>query len=208
MELFPLPQFLYAASLLGSAAFALSGFLTGVRKRMDIMGIFILALITANGGGTVRDVLLNRPIALMHDAEPFLVAGLVVAGASLFKLHRLPQLEGRWHFIVSDGIGLVAFSLTGALIGVAAQVHFWGVLALSLLTATGGSMVRDLLVNDIPEVLHGGFYGSIALLVGAAAYGLSVTGLATATSLTAVFGLGLGTRLAAYKLGWRLPKLE
>ena len=208
MELFPLPQFLYAAALVGSIAFALSGFLTGVRKGMDIMGIFILALLTANGGGTVRDVLLNRPIALMHDAEPFLVAGLVVAGTSLFKLHRRPQLESRWHFIVSDGIGLVAFSLTGALIGIESRVHFWGVLALSLLTATGGSMVRDLLVNDIPEVLHGGFYGSIALLIGAAVYGLHLAGMASVTSLTAVFGLGLATRLAAYKLGWRLPKLE
>ena len=79
-------------------------------------------------------------------------------------------------------------------------------LVLSLLTATGGSIVRDLLVNEVPEVLHGGFYGTIALLLGAAIYGLYLGGWVNPISLLTLFGIALALRLLAYHRQWRLPK--
>lgn len=199
-------QTLYAASLVGGAAFALSGFLTGVRKGLDLMGVFVLSFLTANGGGAIRDILIGRPVTLVREAEPFLITGTVVLLAMLFKLHKLPQLEQRWGFIVSDAVGLAAFGLSGALIGIEAQAQFFGVLALSFLTATGGSMLRDVLVNEVPEVLHGGFYGSVALLLGAAVYGLHALQFLNPFSLLAAFGAALALRLLAYHRKWRLPK--
>ncbi len=200
-------QMLNVASFLGSIAFAISGFLVGVRKGLDVMGIFILAFLTANGGGVIRDLLVDRPPAILFRMEPFWITGGVMLLAIVFKLQRLAGLERRWFFVISDGVGLVAFGITGALIGIEAGVHFFGVLVLSLLTATGGSMVRDLLVNEVPEVLHGGFYGTIALLLGTTIYLLHLAGWVNPLSLGAVFGLALALRLIAYQRQWRLWKV-
>ena len=84
--------------------------------------------------------------------------------------------------------------------------NFFGVLALSLLTAAGGGILRDLLVNEVPELLYGGFYGSVALLEGAAIYGLHVLDLLSPYSLLAAFCAALALRLVAYRRKWRLPK--
>ncbi|SNS10455.1 Uncharacterized membrane protein YeiH [Humidesulfovibrio mexicanus] len=206
MDIDILTPALRAASLAGGAAFALSGFLAGVRKKLDLMGVFILSLLTASGGGAMRDVLLGQPVALVRQAEPFLVAGGVALLALALRLHRLPRLERRTGFVVSDAVGLSAFALSGALAGVEADAPFFGVLALALLTAVGGGILRDLLVNEVPEVLRGGFYGSVALLVGAAVFGLNALRLLTPAALVGVFASGLGLRLLAYKRGWGLPR--
>jgi uncharacterized membrane protein YeiH len=204
---FDLPsQTLYAASLVGGVAFALSGFLAGVRKGLDLMGIFILSFLTANGGGVIRDILVGRPVTLVHEAEPFFITSGVVLLALLLKLHKLPQLEQRLGFVVSDAIGLAAFGLSGALVGIEVQAQFFGVLALSLLTAAGGGILRDLLVNEVPELLSGGFYGSVALLQGAAICGLQAAQSLNTITLLAAFCAALALRLVAYRGKWRLPK--
>lgn len=199
-------QTLAAAGLVGGAAFALSGFLTGVRKELDLMGVFILSLLTASGGGALRDILIGRPVALVHGAGAFLISGTVVLLALAFRLHRLPQLEQRLGFVVSDAVGLAAFGLSGALVGIEAQAHFFGVVSLALLTAAGGGILRDLLVNEVPEVLHGGFYGSVALLQGAAVYALNELGALNPYTLLAAFCAALALRLVAYRRNWRLPR--
>ena len=153
--------------ILGGIAFALSGYFVGLRKELDLMGVFIVAFLTANGGGVLRDVLLGREPGVLKSVESFWLVGGVIAVAWLLRLHPHNNLERRWYFIVSDAVGLVAFAITGAVIGLAENLHFFGVLLTALLSAVGGGIIRDLLVNDVPEVLHGGFYGSVALIVGA-----------------------------------------
>lgn len=207
MELVLQTQSIYVASTIGSIAFALSGFLVGVRKELDVMGLFVLAFLTANGGGIVRDLLVDRLPSVLQNTEPFwLVAGVIIIAGSL-KLHHFATLERRWLFVVCDAVGLVAFGITGALVAIEENIHFFGIVTLAFLTATGGAMLRDVLVNNVPEVLHSGFYGSIAILVGFGIYLLQASHLLNPLSLLLVFILALSTRLTAYHLGWRLPKL-
>jgi uncharacterized membrane protein YeiH len=196
------------ASFIGSVAFALSGFFVGARKKLDVMGIAMLAFLTANGGGIIRDLLIGKPPVILTSMEPFWITAVVVATALIFRLHWLADLEKRWFFVVCDGVGLVAFAITGSLIGIEQNVHFFGVLTLALLTATGGGIIRDLLVNEVPELLHGGFYGSIALLLGGAIYGLHIMGWISPLSLLLLFGTALATRLIAYRQAWRLPRVK
>jgi uncharacterized membrane protein YeiH len=201
-------QFFATASTVGSIAFALSGFMMGARKQLDVMGAFILAFLTANGGGVVRDLLVGRTPAIMHGMLPFWLAVGTMALAMAFRLQSRPAVERNWIFIVSDAVGLVAFGITGALIGIEKELHFFGVVTLSFLTATGGGIVRDMLVNEVPLVLHGDFYGSVALLLGVAVFLLHWAGLMNPASLTIIFLAGLILRLVAYRRGWQLPKVQ
>jgi len=202
------PHVFEIASIIGGMAFALSGFLVGARKNMDIMGIFILAFLTANGGGVLRDVLVDRTPAIMDSTLPFWLTAGTMVFAMLLRLHNSATLERGRIFIISDAVGLVAFGITGALIGIEKELHFFGVVTLSFLTATGGGIARDVLVKEVPLVLHADFYGSVALFLGVAVYLLHETGLMNPVSLMIIFAAGLFLRLIAYKYSWKLPKLR
>ncbi len=200
-------QALWVSGVVGSIAFATSGFMVGARKKLDLMGILILAFLTANGGGLLRDLLTGQPPAMMKNAEPFWIVGATVLCCLAFRLQRKSGLERSWIFILSDGIGLVAFGIGGAITGITLGAHFFGVLTLSLLTAVGGGIIRDLLVNEVPEVLHGGFYGSVALLLGCALFALHIAGWMNPVAIMAVFMGGVALRLVAYHYKWSLPKI-
>lgn len=201
-------QVFAAASTLGSLAFGLSGFLTGARKGLDVMGVFILAFLTANGGGVVRDLLVGRTPAIMHSTLPFWLAAGTVTVALGLRLQRLASVERRRIFLVSDAIGLVAFGINGALIGIEEGRHVFGVVTLSFLTATGGGIVRDILVNEVPLVLREDFYGSVALLLSLGLCGLHAAGLLNPVSVALLFAAGLILRLFAHQRGWKLPTVR
>jgi uncharacterized membrane protein YeiH len=143
-----------AADILGIFAFALSGFLVGVRNNLDLLGLIIAASLTALGGGVVRDVILGRtPFAFNEYYPAITVIGTIVL-ALIFRLYRREQLERQWLFVISDTIGLVAFSITGALLALEAEFNFFGVMILSFLTAVGGGVLRDTMINQVPLRPH------------------------------------------------------
>lgn len=199
-------QAMYFASLAGGIAFALSGFIVGAKKNLDWMGLFIVTFLTANGGGILRDVLADRPPVILLSNEPFLIASVITLLGSLFKLGRHSALENLWVFVICDAVGLVAFAITGALVALEINAPFFGFITLAFLTAVGGAILRDILVNNIPEVLHSGFYGSIAVIVALAIYLLNMAELLNPLTLFGVFAAGVIIRLVAYRWRWRLPK--
>lgn len=206
MEELAQSQAMYFASLAGGIAFAISGFIAGTKKNLDWMGLFILSFLTANGGGILRDLLVDRTPVILLSNEPFLIAAAVTLLGSLCKLQRYAHIENQWLFIICDAVGLVAFAITGALVALSINAPFFGFITLAFLTAAGGAILRDILVNNIPEVLHSGFYGSIAILVAATIYLLNMQQLLTQLSLLGVFAGGLILRLIAYYYQWKLPK--
>lgn len=207
MELLAQTQAMIFASLAGGIAFALSGFLVGARNKLDWMGLFILAFLTANGGGILRDILTDRPPSILLSNDPFLVAFSVTLIAGLLKLHHKDAIENRWLFVLADAVGLVAFAITGSLVALEIKAPFFGFVTLAFLTAAGGGILRDILVNSVPDVLHSGFYGSIAIVVAIAIYLLGMAQMVNHASLLAVFAGALLLRLIAYRYRWQLPKL-
>ena len=199
-------QAMYFASLAGGIAFALSGFLVGKKKNLDWMGLFILSFLTANGGGILRDILADRPPVVLLSNEPFLIALAVTLLGSVFRLRLNSDVESQWFFVICDAVGLVAFAITGALVALMINAPFFGFITLAFLTAVGGGILRDILVNEIPDVLHSGFYGSIAILVAIAIYLLNMQGAVTSLSLLCIFAGALILRLIAYRYRWNLPK--
>ena len=155
----------FIADVIGIIAFAISGYLVGIRNNLDLLGILISSFLTALGGGIVRDVILNSTPFTFREYYPASTVLIVLALAIIFKLYEKQDVERKLIFVISDTIGLVAFSITGALLALEANFNIFGVVILSFLTAVGGGLTRDILINKIPAVLVTDFYGSIALLV-------------------------------------------
>ncbi len=196
------------ADIIGIICFALSGFLISVHYKMDILGVFISSFLTALGGGIIRDIIANQtPFVFTHTLPVILVIGTVLFSL-LFKLHKIPDLEGKTAFIVSDAIGLVSFSITGALIAIQHDFNFLGVLILSFLTAVGGGTIRDILINKVPFILISEFYASVALIIGFIVYILHIFDMQNIITLTLLFVFGVILRLLAYYKKWHLPTLS
>lgn len=203
-----MPSILTLASLVGSIAFAFSGFLVGVRQKLDWMGVFIVSFLTASGGGILRDLLTSKtPAVLLHNTPLYLVGG-TIAVSLLFGLHDYTDLERRGWFVTSDAIGLVAFAVAGSLAGIDAEFPLFGVVTLSLITAVGGGLLRDVLVGETPLILQEGFYGSVAILIGIALHTLSWLHVLSPMTVLLSCALAFGLRLLAYTQGWRLPKVR
>lgn len=197
-----------AADILGIIAFALSGFLIGVRHHLDLLGLIISASITALGGGVVRDALLDRTPFAFSEYYPAITVLATITFALFFRLYRSEQIERHHLFVISDTIGLVAFSITGALLAIDAHLNFFGVIILSFLTAAGGGVLRDIMINQVPSVLVTDFYGSIALIV---AILLLIANTLTELNtywVAAIALFAIGLRLMAYYKEWHLPKLS
>ncbi|MCJ7764450.1 MAG: trimeric intracellular cation channel family protein [Thiovulaceae bacterium] len=194
--------------IIGIIAFSLSGFIVGVRNRLDLLGIVIAASLTALGGGILRDALLNRTPFAFSEYYPATTLVITILIAFAFQSLRSDKIEHKWLFVVSDTIGLIAFSITGALLAIGAEYNVFGIIILSFLTAVGGGVTRDIMINQVPSVLVSDFYGSIALIVGIMLAGLHYF---NAMSDIAVMGVGLASillRLIAYKKKWQLPKIS
>lgn len=195
-----LQQFL---ELVGIAAFAASGALVGVAKRLDLFGVFCVGVFTGIGGGIVRDILLgiHPPTSLTSWANfgTTAVTSLVVFYAHLI-LDRL-----RTVILTLDALGMGMFATTGAVI---ALEHDSGALAACLIGGTaaiGGGVMRDVLVNEMPLLLHKDLYAVPALL--GAALVVVVIEIGGVNNLALVIGtvFATGLRLVALWRKWSLP---
>ncbi|WP_238006311.1 TRIC cation channel family protein [Dactylosporangium sp. AC04546] len=160
------PPVLLALDLAGTFAFGLNGALTAVRTaRLDVVGVVALGMITALGGGVIRDVLIGSiPPATFRDWRYFALAaaGGLIAFALSRRLHRLET-----PIMVLDAIGLSVFAVIGASKALAFGLGIGPAVLLGMVTGVGGGTIRDTLVQRIPSVLHSDLY-AIPALVGAA----------------------------------------
>ncbi|HIP02704.1 MAG TPA: trimeric intracellular cation channel family protein [Campylobacterales bacterium] len=195
------------AEIIGILSFSLSGFFIAVSSKLDILGVFIASFLTALGGGVIRDVLVGRELyAFSNNLASILVISVVII-AILFKLQRFANIEKNTFFMVADTLGLVSFAISGALVGVEAEFNFFGVILLSLITAVGGGVLRDMLINKIPMILVSEFYGTVAIFVGVLIYTLGIIEMLNFLTIMNVFFLGVGLRFFAFYKDWHLPKI-
>jgi uncharacterized membrane protein YeiH len=194
-----------AAEYIGIIAFAMSGFFVAARNHLDLLGTFVSVFLTAFGGGIMRDVIVNKtPYTFSHNAPMVIVFSLMIV-MILFRLHKKESVENRLWFILSDSIGLVSFSIGGAIVALEAGLNITGVLALAFITAVGGGIARDIIINEVPFVFKTGFYGTVALLVGAILYLLERFGVMEFYTISAVFLTGVLLRVFAYYRKWSVP---
>lgn len=193
------------AEYIGIIAFAMSGFFVAVRAKLDFLGVLISVFLTAFGGGVLRDIIVDKtPYTFTHTIPGIMVLSIMIL-LILFKFHKKESLENRAFFILSDSIGLVSFSITGALIAIENELNLTGVLALSFITAVGGGITRDIIINEVPFVFKTGFYGTVALLVGILMYLLNFFSVMSFYPIAVVFIIGVTLRVVAYYKKWSIP---
>ncbi|MFT7004420.1 MAG: putative membrane protein YeiH [Sulfurimonas sp.] len=203
-----MPDFFIFADIIGIIAFTISGFLIAIKNNLDILGILIASTLTALGGGIIRDAILSSaPFAFtsLYPATTLIVTILV---AYFFKLYKKDSIERKMMFVVSDTIGLVAFSITGALLAIHAEYNFFGIVILSFITAVGGGVTRDIMINQVPTVLISDFYGSISVTVALSLATLEFFNALNEITILVVAILSIILRLIAFKREWQLPKLS
>jgi len=197
-------KLLYALDLIGVAVFAISGALAAGRKHLDLLGVIVLGLVTAVGGGTIRDVLLDRqPIFWLADPAYVLV---IVASALMTVAYVRWRPPPAGALLYADAIGLAMFSVTGAQIAERAGLPAVAGVMLGTITGSAGGVVRDVLSAEIPLVLRrGNLYASAAIL-GTSAYFLLVTvGARRAVATWIGMGIVASVRLASITWGLQLP---
>jgi uncharacterized membrane protein YeiH len=193
--------------LLGIGVFAVSGALAAGRKRLDLLGVFVLASVTAIGGGTIRDLLLDRhPIFWLSDATFLIVIVGAVAITFAYVQWRRPPLAS---LLVADAFGLALFSIAGAQIAEREGLPAVSVIILGTITAVAGGVIRDLLSAEIPFVLRRGNLYASAVILGIGVY-LVLEALGVDRQTAAVIGMAFiaTTRLAAIRWGLMLPTFQ
>ncbi len=196
---------LEVAEYIGIISFALSGFYIAVRNNLDILGIFIAAFLTALGGGIIRDAITSTSPTSLTSIYPFLTVLFVVLLLLLLQFHKKQDYERKPIFVFIDSIGLISFSISGSLIAIEHGFALSGVIILSFITALGGGIFRDILLNVVPYVLKGGFYGIISIIIGVLIYILNYLNLLGILSLSILFVFGIILRWIAFKKNWKLP---
>lgn len=195
---------LYALNMFGVAVFAVSGVLAAGRKRLDLLGVVVIAIVTAIGGGTLRDLLLDRhPIFWFRETEYL----LVIVTASLLTLvylrFRSPP-EGS--LLIADAFGLAVFTISGTQVAVAAGLPGIIAVIMGVITGVAGGVVRDVLTAEIPLILRGGHLYATASITGATLF-LLLTAAEVSRPLPTLVGIAsvVLLRFASILWGLQLP---
>lgn len=200
-------NFLYSLDLLGTAAFAASGALAGIRKEMDLFGVLMLGLVTACGGGTLRDLMLGDTPPFIFKDETYLYLSVAVSLLIFIFRNRLDFLLHPLSYF--DAVGLGTFVVIGTGKAMEFKLGIFGSVMMGVMTATAGGMIRDLLSAQIPMVLQREVYASACLAGGILLYLLHCyTQIPHALSLLASALLVIVIRLLAIHHNWALPRAK
>jgi uncharacterized membrane protein YeiH len=198
---------LHLLDLAGVAVFAISGAIAAGRAGLDLLGVVVVASFTAIGGGTVRDLLLNRhPIFWIQDPTYLIVIVASALGTVLYA-RVFPPFERA--LLVADALGLALFAIVGAQVAESAGLS--PIIAVLMGTTTGvaGGVLRDVLTGQVPLILRGGEIYATAAIAGIALYlALEAMGIGRVGAVVAGVVAVAAIRLLAIVFRWRLPAFQ
>lgn len=198
-----LDPLLLSLDMMGTVVFAITGLLAASRHQLDLFGAIVLAMVTAVGGGTLRDLILNVPVFwLTHTEYVYLIVFTTIAVGLYRRTHIIPVSM----LLILDAIGLAVFSIIGA--EKALSLGYADVIAgmMGVMTGVVGGMVRDILVGEVPLILRKEIYATASFL-GASVYVLGVhwIGIDWVVILLSM-SVTLLARLGGVFWGWKLPQ--
>ncbi|MEP6618351.1 MAG: trimeric intracellular cation channel family protein [bacterium] len=197
----------YLLDMVGAGVFAISGALAAGRRGLDLIGVMVLGVVTAIGGGTIRDVLLNRhPIFWLADPNYLIV---IIASALLTVAYVRWRPAPHSALLVADALGLALFSVVGAQIAEAAPLPAISCVLLGTVTGTAGGVVRDVLTAEVPLVLRRGNLYATAAIAGTSTYFLlEAAGVSRPNASFVAMAVCAVLRFASIWWGLKLPVFQ
>lgn len=198
-------MFYFTIDILGTIAFAISGVLVAMEKKLDIFGVFIIAFVTAVGGGTLRDILIgNTPVVWLN--QPVYV--FTILGAVAFAVIFVNHLKYfRKSLFLFDTIGIGLYTMVGIEKGLSADLVPVMCIALGTITASFGGVIRDILCNEIPVIFRKEVYATACILGGASYFLIRLLPIDSAYAYVAAIIVIIVIRLLAVKFHIVLPSI-
>ncbi|MGN7386732.1 trimeric intracellular cation channel family protein [Sporosarcina sp. SAFN-015] len=191
-------------SFIGTAAFAVSGALVAQEEKYDIFGVYILGMVTAFGGGAVRNVLLGIPATVLWNQNfLFIVASILITFIFFFSKSIIRHWN-RWGTYF-DAIGLAAFAIQGAMLAVNMNMSLYAVMVAAVLTGAGGGVIRDLLAGRRPLIFKKDIY---AIWAAGAGFFVGIGLHSYDWALYALLVVVAALRILSYRFHWELPRGE
>ena len=186
------------------AAEAMTAALAAGRRNMDWFGVCVLACVTALGGGTFRDVMLDHyPLTWVNN--PYLL--LICCGAALVTIALARFMAAlRWPFLLLDALGLVVFTIIGCNVAITMGQSPIIVIVAGMVTGIVGGIMRDILCNDVPLVFSSELYATVSIVAGVLYYYGLQTGLPHDLVILGTIAIGFALRVLAIVLKLQMPK--
>lgn len=195
---------LHILYLVAITAEAMTAALVAGRKEMDWFGVCVIASITALGGGTVRDILIDRhPLTWIEHPEYLLItvaAALAMAFIAPYmrKLHKV--------FLTLDAIGLVVFTVIGCNIAIGMQLPLLIIVVAGMITGCAGGVLRDMLCGQVPLLFQKELYASVSMMTGVLYLGLNLLAMPQGIAESIAMVVGFSLRMLAIRYEWNMPR--
>ncbi len=190
---------------IGTFAFAISGIRLASGKQIDWFGAYIIGLVTAIGGGTVRDLLLGIRPFWMLDGRYFLTTGIALIAMLLLK----ERLVKWWNMLfLFDAIGLGLVTIVGISKSMDAQLPFWVCIVMGTITGSVGGLLRDVLLNEVPLLLRKDIYALACVAGGLVYFACQYGQLSTTWTELIAASVVISVRILAFRFHLHLPVLN
>ncbi len=192
--------------ILGLIAFAISGALAGIEKKLDFFGVFVIAMVTSIGGGTLRDLLIgNTPVFWLLNLQTFYIVTATTIISIIFRQY-LSFL--RTSLFLFDTIGIGIFTIIGIEKGLAINFSPIVCILLGTVTACFGGVARDILCNEIPVIFRKEIYATACLVGGFMFFGLKLLHVNDDVIYVGTAGTIILIRILAVRYHWSFPQIE
>lgn len=199
-------NFISVMEIIGTVAFAVSGALVAIDKKLDYYGILFLAIITAVGGGIIRDVIISLPLPLALENPLYVIISIASAVCVILFYKWVNRLQRLIN--IFDAVGLAAFTAIGARAALNNDMYIpFVVITLALLTGTGGGILRDVFVKEIPFVFRKEVY-AVASIAGSAVFLAAYMYFGLEAAMYISFGVTLAIRLLSIRFNWHLASVS
>ncbi len=196
-------MFYLTIDILGTVAFATSGVLVAMEKKLDLFGVFIIGFVTAVGGGTLRDLLIGHTPVVWMESPVYMVSIVFAVIVTVLMQNRISYL--RTSLFLFDTIGIGLYTMVGVEKGLTAGLSPVMCITLGTITASFGGVLRDILCNEIPVIFRKEIYATACILGGAGYFLLRQSPITDEYAYVAAILLVIGIRLLAVRFGISLP---
>lgn len=197
--------FLFLIEVIGTIAFAISGIRLAAAKEFDWFGAYTIGLVTAIGGGTLRDVLLDIPVFWMQTSWYLLVTGLSLTTVIVF---RKTLVRFNRALFIFDAVGLALFTVIGIQKSLMVGYPMWVAISMGMITGSFGGVIRDILINEEPLFFRKDIYATACIAGGLVYWLCSVAGFSPVVQQSSCGIAVIALRMCAIHFNWALPVLK